>query len=309
MTLYRPRGALARAIFEKVHNDQYLDGYDTKLWYQVTKPLPNHFQSKFIALQCPDDITIGWLEKAKSLSANLWLQIWHVVARIFLSIFMTQTDVNGLLKRGSMFILSEVQFSRLLTAGGFDLKNFRNYETIDMLDIGAGDGEITTRLAKSVIGMGLDVYVKVFATETSWTMRERLQKQQFIVLENIRDVCNIPLVSCLNVLDRCVDPHQILQDIYDVLAPNGRVLIALVLPYVHYVEFNTSHLPLKPLMPHWPEKARQYSFEDEATMFFEMLEQSGFQVDAWTKAPYLCEGDLRQSFYWLVDVVVVASKR
>lgn len=49
-----------------------------------------------------------------------------------------------------------------------------------MLDIGAGDGEITTRLAKSVIGMGLDVYVKVFATETSWTMRERLQKQQFM---------------------------------------------------------------------------------------------------------------------------------
>lgn len=28
---YRPRGALARAVFEKVHNDQYLDSYDMQL--------------------------------------------------------------------------------------------------------------------------------------------------------------------------------------------------------------------------------------------------------------------------------------
>lgn len=31
MNYYRPRGTLARAIFEKVHNDQYLDTYDTRL--------------------------------------------------------------------------------------------------------------------------------------------------------------------------------------------------------------------------------------------------------------------------------------
>lgn len=43
--------------------------------------------------------------------------------------------------------------------------------------------------------------------------------------------------------------------------------------------------------------------------FFEQLETMGFCVEAWTKAPYLCEGDLRQSFYWLVDVVVVLSKK
>lgn len=28
---YRPRGVLARAVYEKVHNDQYLDGYDMQL--------------------------------------------------------------------------------------------------------------------------------------------------------------------------------------------------------------------------------------------------------------------------------------
>ena len=66
-------------------------------------------------------------------------------------------------------------------------------------------------------------------------------------------------------------------------------------------------MPIKPLLPHWPETGRM-SFETESTLFFEQLESAGFIVEAWTKAPYLCEGDLRQSFYWLIDVVVVLSK-
>lgn len=28
---YKPRGILARAVYDKVHNDQYLDGYDMQL--------------------------------------------------------------------------------------------------------------------------------------------------------------------------------------------------------------------------------------------------------------------------------------
>ncbi|XP_055843040.1 protein-L-histidine N-pros-methyltransferase-like [Episyrphus balteatus] len=140
-------------------------------------------------------------------------------------------------------------------------------------------------------------------------MRERLEKRNFTIIDKITNIQNVPLVACLNVLDRCIDPYELLQDIYNVLAPNGRVVIALVLPYVHYVEFNTSHLPIRPLMAHWPDKAKQFSFEAEAMMFFEMLENFGFKVESWTKAPYLCEGDLRQSFYWLIDLVVVLSKK
>lgn len=79
-----------------------------------------------------------------------------------------------------MFILSEVQFKNLLSAGGFDPRAFGNSSTIDMLDIGAGDGEVTSRLAKAVNHMGTDVYLKVYATEYSWTMKDRLQKKQFV---------------------------------------------------------------------------------------------------------------------------------
>ncbi|KAG4078524.1 hypothetical protein HA402_009236 [Bradysia odoriphaga] len=305
---YRPRGVFARALYDKVNNDQYLERYDMKLWYRLPTELPERFQSKFVQLEEPDDITKVWLDKAKVLSANLWLQIWHIVARLFLATFMTQTDVNGLLKRGSMFILSENQFKDLLTAGGFLPSNFSNETMIDILDIGAGDGEVTSRLAKAVIHMGNDILLKVYATEYSWTMRDRLQKKQFTVIDKLSNVSNVHLISCLNVLDRCSDPHQIMKDIYNALDPKGRAIVALVLPYSHYVESNSSHLPIKPLLPHWPQR-QNLSFGDEATVFFEQLELMGFNIEAWTKAPYLCEGDLRQSFYWLIDVVVVLSKK
>lgn len=68
-----------------------------------------------------------------------------------------------------------------------------------------------------------------------------------------------------------------------------------------------THLPIRPVLPHWP--TTRLPFEGEVVVFFEQLEQIGYQIEAWTKAPYLCEGDLRQSFYWLIDVVVVVSKR
>lgn len=81
-----------------------------------------------------------------------------------------------------MFILSEVQFTSLLTAGGFQPAAFADGNAgnmVDMLDIGAGDGEVTSRLAKAIIHMGKDVLLKVYATEFSWTMRSRLQKKKF----------------------------------------------------------------------------------------------------------------------------------
>uniref|UniRef100_A0A1L8DCG4 Putative methyltransferase-like protein 9 n=1 Tax=Nyssomyia neivai TaxID=330878 RepID=A0A1L8DCG4_9DIPT len=307
MTTYRPKGALARAVYDKVHNDQYLEGYDMKLWYEMPKPLHKRFQTKFIAFKEPDIITMDWLDKAKFKSSNLWLQVWHIVARLFLGIFMTQTDVNGLLKRGSMFILSEAQFMELLGAGGFRIDNFG--DAFEMLDIGAGDGEVTTRLAQAVFRLGPEnMPLRVFTTETSWTMRERLQKQNFTVIDKITDANQVDLIACLNVLDRCADPHQILSDIHSTLSPRGRAVFALVLPYSHYVEMNTSHMPIKPLLPHWPH-AQRVPFEEETTAFFEQLEEAGFRVEAWTKAPYLCEGDLRQSFYWLIDIVAVVSKK
>lgn len=44
-------------------------------------------------------------------------------------------------------------------------------------------------------------------------------------------------ISCLNVLDRCDRPLELLNHIGDSLAPNGTILLAIVLPFSSYVEF------------------------------------------------------------------------
>jgi len=36
-----------------------------------------------------------------------------------------------------------------------------------------------------------------------------------------------------------------------------------------------------------------------------VLTPSGFEVVTWSRVPYLCEGDLQQSYYWLDDAVFV----
>ncbi|EDW74779.1 uncharacterized protein Dwil_GK15857 [Drosophila willistoni] len=301
---YRPRGTLARVIHAKFHNDNSLENIDTRNWYALEHELPK-YQSRFVALE-QDSTTVKWLEQAKILSTNIWLHLWHALARSILQFFMTQTDINGFLKRGSMFILSEEQFYKLLVAGGFSTATMS--DTITLLDIGAGDGEISLRVANTVAEFSGNAVLKVFATEASWTMRDRLKKLNFNVIPEINGLQDMDLVLCLNVLDRCFDSFQLLEDIHRALAPNGRAVVALVLPYMHYVETNTSHLPLRPLLED-RGNGHQLSFEEEATMFMDILENCGFRVESWTKAPYLCEGDLHQSFYWLIDLIVVLSKK
>ncbi|KAH8237386.1 hypothetical protein KR038_010811 [Drosophila bunnanda] len=303
MAIYRPRGTLARIIHAKFHNDNSLENIDTRKWYSLAHDLPQRFQAKFVALE-PDATTVSWLERAKALSANIWTHLWHALARSILQFFMTQTDINGFLKRGSMFILSEAQFHKLLVAGGFSPASVT--EPVSILDIGAGDGEISLRVANTVAELSGSAGLRVFATEASWTMRERLKKLNFNVINEIGGLQNVELILCLNVLDRCFDSFKLLEDIHVALAPNGRAVVALVLPYMHYVETNTSHLPLRPLLE---GTGRQTSFEEEASRFMELLENCGFRVESWTKAPYLCEGDLHQSFYWLIDLIVVISKK
>lgn len=47
-----------------------------------------------------------------------------------------------------------------------------------------------------------------------------------------------------------------------------------------------------PLLPHY-NQMKQFSLKEEATIFFEILEQIGFKFEDWTKGPYFHKGDLR----------------
>lgn len=48
------------------------------------------------------------------------------------------------------------------------------------------------------------------------------------------------------------------------------------------------------------------SFEEQVTSLVQSVFQpAGFEVEAFTRLPYLCEGDLNHSFYVLHDAVFV----
>lgn len=167
----------------------------------------------------------------------MWLQLWFIFAKFWLSIFMNQTDLNGFLSRGSMFILSEDQIVSFLTNSGFSMPS---NGAAKILDIGAGDGNCTARIQTALKRLDQSGSLpRVMVTETSWIMRKRLAKYEnfsLVEVEDVKGLQDLHLVSCLNVLDRCADPHQMLEDIHNILSPNGRAILALVLPYYHYVE-------------------------------------------------------------------------
>lgn len=114
------------------------------------------------------------------------------------------------------------------------------------------------------------------------------------------------VICALNLLDRCSRPLTLLEQVKRSLKPGGFVLLALVWPFRPYVEFS-------PTGDHKPEEMLPIegaSFEEQAASFLRnVIRPMGFSVLGWTRAPYLCEGDLERSFYHLNDIIVALTLR
>lgn len=284
--MYRPRGALSRALYDRYVLDQELKDFNKDYWYKCSlERLHPDVRSKFVQSSF-DRETENFLQSCEKKSDQIFLQLWYSLAKTLLSLFMSHTNINGLLGRGSMFVVSSQQFGSLLrrSGGGGSL-----------LDLGAGDGNVTQVMA--------EFYSKVYVTEVASTMRWKLARKGFSVLEidGWQDR-KYDTISCLNLLDRCEYPLSILEQLKQSLMPDGQIVIALVLPYKPYVESGGS----------CDHKPRQFlplsgnSFEEQVnSMMGDVLEPMGFTVERWTRLPYLCEGDLSQSYYWLNDAVFV----
>lgn len=48
-------------------------------------------------------------------------------------------------------------------------------------------------------------------------------------------------------------------------------------------------------------------FEEQAVSFVKWMKNEGWELKAWARTPYLCEGDFTQSYYWLDDSVYIFS--
>ncbi|KAK6634277.1 hypothetical protein RUM44_004888 [Polyplax serrata] len=203
-----------------------------------------------------------------------------------------------LLRRGSMFVFSRLQFEQLVSWP--DVSSKWRGSKRKLLDLGAGDGVVTSIISP--------LFHEVFVTEVSPTMKWLLAGKGFRILdveEWARQSVKFNVITCLNLLDRCDRPCDILEDMKKVLSPDGFVVLAMVLPYRPYVEIGSNgHSPSQLL------DIEGCSFEKQvSTVIGKVLEPAGYEILRWTRLPYLCEGDIRQSYYWLDDVVFFMKPR
>ncbi|XP_034251039.1 methyltransferase-like protein 9 [Thrips palmi] len=286
----RRGGSLARTLYRKTVADNELRHMNKAVWYQTRLAgCSAAVRDCFVRMDC-DEETEAFLADAEAKSESILLQLWYSLVKLLLGWFFTQTSLNGFLGRGSMFVFSAAQFGRLLD-GHVGRPGGR------LLDIGAGDGAVTVRIES--------YFDQVSVTEISAPMRRILARRKYRILEidNWADDGPWDVISCLNVLDRCSRPTDLLRQIHETLTPGGRAVIALVLPYQPYVEVGENHEP-EERMP-----IQGSSFDEQVESFIaHVLDPVGFLVDKWTRLPYLCEGDLNQAYYWLSDAVFVVRK-
>ncbi|XP_012271889.1 methyltransferase-like protein 9 isoform X2 [Orussus abietinus] len=295
---YRPHGSLARILFEKQRADDRLAAYDKTQWYRVdTTRVREDLLRMWVPLgagpnrDLPDKAAEAFLARSTERSDSLPLQIWHSLARSALSWFISRTSINGLLGRGSMHVFSAEQFVKLMEASGFA------GPWHSLVDLGAGDGATTAHVAH--------LFEKVYATEISPPMRWALSKRKFTVLDIDHwheEAGPFSVILCLNLLDRCDRPSTLLRRLKSALAPGGRIVVALVLPFGPYVEVGergdhrpSEYLPIKGV-----------GLEGQIPALLDrVFGPLGLECLAWSKLPYLCEGDLSQAYCFLDDAIFV----
>ena len=188
-----------------------------------------------------------------------------------------------------MFVYSTAQFRTLL-----NIDHYRQFQLPSLLDIGAGDGSVTQRMS--------DLFEKVYVTEISSIMRWRLSNYGYTVLDTDQwEDLKFDVITCLNVLDRCEKPLTLLKTIREHLNVNhGFAIITLVLPFKPYFEYNNDHNPSESI--HIKGRLPEEQINEFISNVFQPL---GFRVKKLSRLPYLCDGDMERSYYFLADYIFV----
>ncbi|XP_022338741.2 protein-L-histidine N-pros-methyltransferase-like [Crassostrea virginica] len=288
------RSPLVRAVYLRLKEDERQRNDDHQYWYSFDRSkVTDDVCERYLQFD-QDAETEQFLSNCYEKADWLFTQLYHSVAKSFLGWFMTSTSINGLLRRGSMFVFSDEQLRQLL-----QIKE--GWQGQNMLDLGAGDGLVTDKMAK--------YYRQVYATEVSSIMVGRLQEKNYKILDLDKwdnGAISFDLIGCLNLLDRCNKPMTILNSIKKALAPGvGKAIVAVVLPFKPYVEQDSKdHSPEEKLL------VQGQTFEEQVQFFItKVFEPAGFYVEKFSRLPYLCEGDLHQSFYVLDDAVFVIKPK
>lgn len=254
--------------------------------------LPAHLRHRFVQLGRDASLNT-YLERAQRERHGRFVTGVHRVLRGYLSDF----DINGLLNIYPMHVLGTEQWRYLL-----EQAPLVRAEGARLLDVGAGNGDVTRALAP--------LFDSVATTEMSSAMAFRLRRRGFRCFRQDVTSQGVPespydAIACLNVLDRCDRPLTLLGNLRAGLTDRGLLLLALVLPYQPFVydggssQDPTERLPLTG--SDWETCVGQ--------LCERVIEPLGLDVEVITRVPYLSGGDSKRPLYELDDVVLVCRAR
>lgn len=211
------------------------------------------------------------------------------LARRVLGSVLSDYDANGLLGAYPMRLLSTDEWRLLLG----DAARGR------LLDVGAGQGWITEALAP--------LFDEVVTTETSRAMAWRLARRGWathrvdLALAPLPDRGPFDVVACLHVLDRCARPLTLIERLRASVREDGRVVVAITLPYAPHVHVGPRTVDPDELLPCVGDSWAR----DLAALVEGALVPRGLEVERFTRAPYLSAGDTGQARYVLDSAILV----
>lgn len=247
--------------------------------------LPAELQRAFVELDA-DDSTRAWIDAAIAKPNSRMTMLLRDLAMTFVSFY----DANGLTNSFRDRLLSTAQWQRLLGEGGARL-----------LDIGAGDGEVTCQIAP--------LFSDVVTTEMSKPMVRRLRSKGFrshhcdIAFQAIDDD-DFDVIALQNVIDRTTHPLRLLDHAGQLLAEQGRLVVAVPVPIEPVVFIGPKGVAPAEALP-----IEAMDFESAVTALYEQVfVPDGYRVVALSRAPYLCSGTAREPVQVLDDAIFVLAR-
>jgi len=250
--------------------------------------LPAPLRHRFVQLG-RDAALNDYFERARRLRHGRFVTGAHRLLRGYLSDF----DINGLLNIYPMHVLGTEQWRYLLEQAPLE-----RAEGARLLDVGAGNGDVTHALAP--------LFERVATTEMSRAMAFRLRRRGFACFRQDVTTAGVPeppydAIACLNVLDRCDRPLTLLGNLRAGLRDRGLLLLSLVLPYRPFVYDGGSSVDPSERLP----LTRSEWETCVGELCQRVIEPLGLEVEVITRVPYLSGGDAKRPLYELDDVVLL----
>jgi SAM-dependent methyltransferase len=218
-----------------------------------------------------------------------------------LTLLLSDFDANALLGAYPVFLLSTPRAMELLEAsrpGGASTSRW--------LDIGAGSGDVTTRLAPLV--------ESIECTEASRFMARRLRQRGLSCWlgrvgegapgDPLASEPPFDAISLFNVIDRTPRPRSLLASVVKRLPSGGLLALSTPLPYAPFYYEGS--------MPRDPQEKLDVGAERWEDALGELwrneLAPLGLELRVVSRVPYLSGGDVQHPAYVLDDAVLVCEK-